>query len=531
MNISNIYFNIVSLVTALAVLVVGLVIYIGNRKSQVSKYWFLSSVCAALWSGFFFLMINSGSKQSAMIIRALLDTSAILIMYFWLRFVIVFLGISAKRIITFVSVGTFILMALNVSPWFIRDVIPKYVFKYYVDAGPGYYLFALYFLVLATTGVILLIRKTKNADLIRTTQIRNIVIGSVAGFIGAGSVFLLSFNIYFPPFPFILFAALPLVIGQGIIKYNLFNVRVVATELFTLAIWVFITVRLILSSTLQDLVINSILLTSVIIFGVLLTRSVIKEVRQREKIQKLATDLEQANGRLKELDVMKTEFMSFASHQIRGPLTAIKGYASLLIEGDYGPIASEIKDPIDKIFQSSNSLAVLVEDYLNVSRIEQGRMKYEFTAFDLGKLVMQTAEELKPNIEKKGLKINIDVSGEFPVFGDVGKIKQVISNVIDNSAKYTAQGEISVSVKTDPEKKKATVTVKDTGVGIDPAVMPKLFQKFSRAMDASKANILGTGLGLYVARQLIEAHKGGKIWAESEGKDKGSTFLIELPLA
>ncbi|OHA41414.1 MAG: hypothetical protein A3H68_02200 [Candidatus Taylorbacteria bacterium RIFCSPLOWO2_02_FULL_46_40] len=319
--------------------------------------------------------------------------------------------------------------------------------------------------------------------------------------------------------------------SYAVLKHNLFNIKVIATEILVFVLWLFIFISTFSSETLINQITNGSLLVLLTIFGLLLIKNVRKEVQLREKIEKLAKDLEAANERLKELDVMKTEFISFATHQIRGPLTAIKGYASLLIEGDYGQIAPEIKDPVDKIFQSSNSLTVLVEDYLNVSRIEQGRMKFEFTAFDLSKLVAQTAEELKPNIEKKGLKLNLDVDGEMPVFGDAGKIKQVISNVIDNSAKYTERGEITVTARTNPETKKALVTIKDTGVGIDPAVMPKLFQKFSRAMDASKANILGTGLGLYVARQLIEAHKGGRIWAESEGKDKGSTFSIELPLA
>src|SRR3989338_3127256 len=503
MNLANIYFQVVPPLVSLGVAMIGVVVFIGDRKSKITLLWFLSCLFASLWSISFFFVINAPSKGVSEILIAILHGSAVLVLHFWLRFILNFLDVNNKLLLRYASVGTVVMLALNISPWFIKDMVAISVFEYYVVPDWGYYIFSLYFTTVAITGLTLLTKTVHTASGIRSNQIKSIFVGSIMGFIGGGSTFLLSFGIPFPPYLFILFAGFPLIIGRGIVRYKLFNIKVIATELLTLGIWVFLSVRLMFSETTQDTVINASLLGVVIVFGIMLVKSVSREVSQREKIQKLATDLEQANGRLKELDVMKTEFMSFATHQIRGPLTAIKGYASLLIEGDYGPIASEIKDPIDKIFQSSNSLAVLVEDYLNVSRIEQGRMKYEFTAFDLGKLVAQTADELKPNIEKKGLKLNLDVDGEMPVFGDAGKIKQVISNVIDNSAKYTERGEISVSIKANQDKKKALITVKDTGVGIDPAVMPKLFQKFSRAMDASKANILGTGLGLYVARQLI----------------------------
>jgi signal transduction histidine kinase len=284
-------------------------------------------------------------------------------------------------------------------------------------------------------------------------------------------------------------------------------------------------IRTFLSGTTQDQLINGGVFAGVLVVGTFLIRSVIKEVTQREKIERLAKDLESANEKLKELDQLKSEFVSLASHQLRGPLTAIKGYTSEIIEGDFGELPKHLEEPVHTIFQSCQSLVVIVEDFLNVSRIDQGRMKYEMTEFDLGELVREVMTENAPTFERKHLRSITDADNGVKVLADRGKVKQIIGNLVDNSLKYTKEGEISVGVKRVGEK--VVFSIRDTGVGIRKETMPKLFQKFSRAEDASKANILGTGLGLYVASQMIKAHNG-RIWAESAGEGKGSAFFVEL---
>jgi signal transduction histidine kinase len=265
-------------------------------------------------------------------------------------------------------------------------------------------------------------------------------------------------------------------------------------------------------------------------------------VTQREKIEALAKDLEtankslgkantdlaSANNKLKELDVMKSEFLSFASHQIRAPLTAIKGYASLLLEGDFGEMAEPVTGAVHTIFQSCQNLVVIVNEFLDISRIEQGRMKYDMVDFDVKKLTEDTLHELRPNIDKAHLESSFKGDDkDYNWHGDLGKVKQVIGNIIDNSIKYTPTGSISVKVSRDD--KNILITVSDTGIGISAEDIPKLFEKFSRAKDANKTNVIGTGLGLFVAKQMIEAHKG-RVWVESPGQGKGSSFYIELPV-
>jgi hypothetical protein len=265
------------------------------------------------------------------------------------------------------------------------------------------------------------------------------------------------------------------------------------------------------------------------VFGFLLIRRVKKEVAQKEEIEKKRNQLEKANARLRQLDKEKSEFVSFASHQLRSPLTAIKGYSSMILEGDYGKIEGELKRAAEIIYESINTMTNVVSDYLNISRIELGQMKYDFRPMDFREIVDSVVNELKPNMEMAGLSINFnaDQNEKYPISADPDKFKQVIMNIIDNSVKYTPKGSINISLTKNDSKKTILFTSKDTGVGIPASVMPKLFAKFTRSDTANKTNIRGTCLGLYIAKEIITAHKG-KIWAESEGEGKGSSFYVEM---
>jgi signal transduction histidine kinase len=265
-----------------------------------------------------------------------------------------------------------------------------------------------------------------------------------------------------------------------------------------------------------------------IIFGFLLLQNARKEEQVRIKIERLARELEAANDQLKELDQLKSEFLSIASHQLRAPITAIRGYASNIMDGTYGKVPANLQDPLETMQESSRLMANAIEDYLNISRIEQKRMKYEKSQFDLKNLVGKVVNELQPVAKKRKLTLSGN-GGEEPITitADLGKIKQIISNLVDNAIKYTEKG--SITVTTHAKGGKAYVEIKDTGVGIAPEEISNLFEKFKRARGANKVNTTGTGLGLYVARQLAEGH-GGTIRVASEGIGKGSTFTIELPL-
>lgn len=315
-----------------------------------------------------------------------------------------------------------------------------------------------------------------------------------------------------------------------IVRYKTFDIKLIATQALSVMMSILIGSQFFFIQSAGNQILNGIAFLISIVGGILLVRSVKYEIHTREKIEKLALDLEKSNSRLVELDKQKTEFVSFASHQLRSPLTAIKGYASLILEGDYGAITDDLKKSVQIIFDSTKTLAAVVDDYLNVSRIELGQMKYDFAVIDFRDLVHGVVDELKPNIEKAGLALEYNVAekGQYNITADKEKLKQVVMNIVDNSVKYTPQGKIMVNLESD--NKKIKLTIKDTGIGISKDVIPKLFSKFSRATNANKTNIRGTGLGLFIAKEIVNAHKG-KVWVESEGEGKGSTFMFELPVA
>lgn len=324
---------------------------------------------------------------------------------------------------------------------------------------------------------------------------------------------------------------MPLLLGflsYSVVKYKAFDLKTLGAQALVVALVALVGSQFFFIRNDTNRILTAISLIVISVIGLNLIRSVKREVKQREHIEKLADELERANEKLKELDQMKSEFLSLATHQIRAPLTAIKGYSSMLLEGDFGVLPQKAIDSVQTIMKSCQNLINVVGDFLNISRIEQGRMVYEKSIFDIGELTKEAIDEIRPNINKAGLSIEVKISEEkMKINADRSKIKQVISNVIDNSIKYTVHGNIYVSVF--KNKNNVNVVVKDNGVGIDPSEIDKLFNKFSRTKDANKTNATGTGLGLYIAKKMTEAHKGD-IKVESEGVGKGSTFTIELPL-
>jgi len=518
------YYNLSLFLGGIVAILSGLAVYISDRKKIENIAWLLLNIATAVWSFGYFLMISTDNHTTAVISNWILHAGAIFIPSFYILFITTLTKTFSRYKALFISLGIIVIFFLivNISRYFVKSVVPKYVFNFAPDAGPLYIFFALYFFIVVIFSFFILIKKIPLSEKEEKYRLKYVLYSSTAGFIGGGSVFFLTFNIQIPPYPIILFSFYPVIIAYAMLKYKLFNIKVISTQILIASIWIILLFRTILSDNFSEQIISGVLLLFTIILGVLLIRNVFRESEQREKIEILAKELDTANERLK-------EFLSLATHQIRAPIAAIRGYASEILENDFGKITQKTRGAVEVIANSSSELAHTVQDFLDISRIEQNSMKYEITTFDLNAFVKEIVSELKPNIEKKKLELIVNIpEAVLNINADRGKLQQVVMNVIDNSTKYTPAGSITIS--TTQMGNKVRITIKDTGVGIKPDTMPKLFQKFSRAEDATKANILGTGLGLYLARQLIEAQKG-KIWAESEGDKKGSTFIIELPAA
>lgn len=246
------------------------------------------------------------------------------------------------------------------------------------------------------------------------------------------------------------------------------------------------------------------------------------------KVFDATKDLQEANSRLIKIDKSKSDFISIASHQLRTPLTIIKGFTSMLLEGSFGIVPGKQIEPLKMVYQANDRLIQLIENLLNISRIEAGKLQFKYTITQLEDIVNNVIEELRTNANLKGLKLiwSKPSSPLPPLNIDEEKIRQVIMNLIENALKYTNEGE--VNVKLEKNDNQIEFSVIDSGLGIKPGDLSKLFQKFSRGT-GNTALKEGTGLGLYVARQMIEIHKG-KIWAESDGENMGSKFIFQLPI-
>ncbi len=267
-------------------------------------------------------------------------------------------------------------------------------------------------------------------------------------------------------------------------------------------------------------------------FGLIVLRGADRESEQRKQNERLTENLEKANSRLRALDKQKSEFVSVASHQLRSPLTSIRGYASLLLDGSYGEVPEKMHEPIKRIEQSSKLMAFAIEDFLNVSRIESGNMKYNFTDFNLRDEVEHVCDDLRRTAADKGLTLifRADLNSRGLVHLDIGKVVQITQNLIHNSIKYTREGTVNVFIRDNIARKRIYIDIQDTGIGMSREGLQLIFQKFERAENANSIDIHGTGLGLFVSLKMSEA-MGGTIKAYSEGVEKGSLFTIEFPLA
>lgn len=321
-------------------------------------------------------------------------------------------------------------------------------------------------------------------------------------------------------------------LGYILVQYQTFRVKLLATEAL-MAGQLLLLVSLLFVRTIENAQIIAII--TILFFatlGVLLIKSVRQEVEQREEIQKLAVRLEYTNEQLKIVDRQKSEFVSIASHQLRSPLTAIRGYASMILDGNFGTPPPQMIEPIDRIHDSAKMMAFSIDDFLNVSRIESGNMKYEFSVFNLGVQAEQVVKDMKAEAIKAGVNLTIKstCSGDGLVSADLGKTQQILSNLIINSIKYSPKGTVEVHVHDDTRLDKLYVQITDNGIGMSAETISDLFQKFSRANNANSVNIKGTGLGLFVAREMAAAMKGD-ISAYSNGEGQGSRFAFTLPAA
>jgi PAS domain S-box-containing protein len=232
--------------------------------------------------------------------------------------------------------------------------------------------------------------------------------------------------------------------------------------------------------------------------------------------------------REKLVERMKTEFVSVAAHQLRTPLSVIKWTLKMILDRELGEINKDQEDFLQKIYQSNQRMISLINDLLNVARIEEGRYLFKTTPTNFEQIVQSVIESSKREIDIKKIKLKFEKpASQSRVLVDIEKITLVVQNLLDNAIKYTPEGgEVTISLRYDT--KELEFSIKDTGIGIPKDQQERVFSRFFRATNAIKRETEGSGLGLFIVKNIIDAH-GGRIWFDSE-EGRGSTFYFTLPL-
>ncbi len=499
-------------------LIIGFFILFKDKKSLINRLLFLITIFFSLWVLFDLILWSTEKLYFTMFFWSIMVLIEPLIYAFCLYFIDVF--ISGKDISFKKKLGVFIPLLPIILLLPTNFVLNGFdLTNCYREASEGmistYYVYSLE-IIYSIWIIFSVIRKYKKSLDENKKQIILITLGIILFLLSFvfGNI-IGSFTVDWTVGQIGLFG-MPVFAGflaYMVVKFKSFNIKLISSQILVISLGLLVVAVLFIRKIENVKIVISFTLIFIIILGYNLIKSVKKEIDQRERLEVLRLKLEEsnlnlenANEKLKGLDKLKSEFVSLASHQLRSPLTAIKGYTSMLIEGDYGELNPKAKEIIDRVLESSSNLTLVVEDLLNVTKIEQGGMKYEMARFDFSELVENTARDLSVTAEGKGLKLiyNIHKDKKYFIKGDKEKLRQVLINLIDNSIKYTPTGQIEASL--DKKNNKIILSIKDTGVGIAKEVIGKLFEKFSRE-DKAELNSSGQALGFIWLKNLLRLIK------------------------
>lgn len=532
MNSSSWFFPISALINGVTSAVLAFYLLFTLKKNRIARYLFYLCVVAVLWSiPYFFWQISSEYSQ-AFFWSKFLMFGAIFTSISYLHLVLVYLNLERqkfyKKVLLIFYIFTFIWVSANFTDYFVAGLESEMYFEYWPKAGPLYAPFLLAFVFEFIYASFLLFRQYRKSVGIQRIQVGLMLLGIFFGFIGGSTNYPLWYGIQIAPWGNILASAYVILTVYAMMKYKFMNLKVVSTELFTGLLFIIFLIDVFLSKNIWEGVFRLLGLAFMGFFGLMLVRSVRQEIQRREEVTDLAHSLEKANLRLQELDRQKTEFLSIASHQLRTPLSILKGYIELIKDGAYGKTTSKMTEVLNEMDESNEHLVKLVDDFLNISRIEQGRTKFVFSESDVNSLVSGVVKELSEKARQARLKIVWEPNKNLKkVVMDDEKIRHVVYNFVDNAIKYSHQGKIEV--KAEVENGQLVVRVIDSGIGFGREDEVNFFTKFYRGKNVTGTNVNGTGLGLYVCKKFIEAH-GGQVWATSPGLGQGSEFGFWIPL-
>jgi signal transduction histidine kinase len=520
----------------------GLMLFIG--KNKLHRLWSFFCFCVFLFGLGIYFVGGALTPDVAALWWKIGHIGAILIPVVFLHFVYEFLGKEkTKVLVIFYVLAGLLLIADFTDGLFIDNM--RFVFgEFYFDSPPGlfYPLYTTMFFVLTAYSHYLLWEGFKESkDRFIKDKIKFFFFGMGVSFAGGAFNFLPVYGIDIYPYMNMTVFLYPLIISYAIVKHQLFDIKLILVEMAVLLLNLFLFLNIFTSSRSIDLVLNILVFLFMIEFSFVLMRGIYKDIQDREKIEGLVAEMEVANERLRKMEEQKTEFVSIASHQLRTPLTIIKGYTSMLLEGTFGTLVPVTRGAVEKLYDSNMKLVELVEDLLTISRIEQGRGALNFETTNFKDFVQSIFAEAKSRIQAAKIDFVFDaqVPNNFFIAIDQKKFKQVVRHILENALKYTPpHGSVHVFIMNDTVGHKIRLIVSDTGAGMTSSQI-EAFSKQSQhegvrhsgmdqGIDSERSSAGTPGLGLYIAREIIEAHHG-MLYLESAGVNSGVTVVVEIP--
>lgn len=517
------------LVSTIFAIVLGFFVWLKKPKEWLHILFFLYAFTIAIWLFGTFMLFNSINESEQVRWDRFIYAGVVFIPIFLYHFGLIYCNIKKQKPILVVGyLLAFFFLPISQTDFFVRGIY-KYSWGVHTVAQTFHHFFLIYFFFYFILFFVNLGLHYKRAEGVRKKQVGYVLLGyGILDLIGP-LAFLPAYGI--PIYPVVFLSAIPfaLILAYAIIRHNALDLKTITVEVVVTLLNLAAIADVIFAKTIVEFLFRAIIILVVFIFSIVLVRSVKKEIRRREEITKLADSLETANAQLKELDQQKTEFLSIASHQLRTPLSILKGYIELIKDGAYGKIGTKTVRVLDEMDVNNEHLVKLVDEFLDITHIEQGRIKYNFKSENICEITDNAIHELLDRASQKGLDIRWACPRDKKnVYCDKEKVYNVVFNFIDNAIKYTENGIIKITLEN--EMNGVAFKVQDQGIGFDKSDEASFYQKFYRGNNVKGMNVNGTGLGLYVCRKFIEAH-GGKVWAHSNGIGQGSEFGFWIPFS
>ncbi|MBU6323192.1 hypothetical protein KGQ55_00710 [Patescibacteria group bacterium] len=511
----------------------GFVVYLSDMGSITHRFFLALTGTSVVWSLFNYAIYQSSSPLIVLWFLRMIMFTAVWFAYSLFTFFFVFPDrehplprwyrlavLPATLLVSVITLTPLVFTA--VSSFSVNGQVTQVV------NGPGIILFGILVLMLDIGALFFLVQKTLRAQGAERRPYRLILLGTFATIL-----LILAFSFILPAFlgnsSFVAFGTLFLLPFIGLTAYAIYtgrvlNVKEIGTALLVSALAIATLLELIFTTDPILILFRTSLFVLILIVGLLLARGVVKEVEQRERIEKLAVELEDTNQRQENL-------IRFISHEVKNFLTKDMGAFAALSEGDFGALPDGMKPFVDRALTQSRDSVTSVLQILKASNQKKGTVEYTKEPLDLDALAAAAVAKLREHADAKGLTLTYaaDEAGKpYTVSADKVELgDHVLGNLVDNSINYTPSGSINVTLSR--KDGKAVFAVKDTGVGITDEDKARLFTEGGHGKESQKINVHSTGYGLFIAKNIVTAH-GGTIRAESEGKDRGSTFIVELPL-